>query len=693
MEPTEDNVRPILDFPKPTTAAEMGRYLGMLAYYHRFIRHCSALTAPLHELKSEAEKSKSKAIVWTESTEKSYEASKKALASATMLYFPVINAETRLVTDASEVAMGGVIEQKIRGHWRPLAFFSRHWSKAEAKGEAFRKELTAIKTACGHFRHILEGREFHVLTDHKPLVAAMHKKDPNWPQYYHSAFNRISEFTSDIRHLPGSDNAVADMLSRPPQEPERPADANLGAAMIAATSVESEFLDELAAAQRGVPELRDLVLEKGFCYKDVGHVSLVCITKMVNGIEVVRPVVPESMRHQVFRLIHDISHTGIKATRKLIEKQYMWPNMSADIKNWVTACIRCSLAKVQVHNKAPLQQFVPPSARFNEIHVDIVGPLPSCQGNTYLFTVIDRFSRWPAAMPMPGATAEHCAKALLHGWVANFGVPLQMTSDQGRQFESELWQQLMQLMGTERVRTTAYHPQANGAVERFHRTLKAALRTKLDTDNWVDILPVVLLGIRSAPKEDIGFSSAEIVYGAPLRLPGCYYNVPTAVPVNEVVRRAQEVAGSMLPIYPWHGRQPERIAPRLWETAHVAILDSSSHPSLQNPYKGPYKVIKRGAKSFVVQIGTETKSITVDRLKPMPTVEELLTNLSYKTDTEQPPTPPEIVPPTVTTRAGRTVKPSYKVRTGARLVTDDSGDRPKGLVSKEFEEAGEYGLV
>ena len=111
------------------------------------------------------------------------------------------------------------------------------------------------------------------------------------------------------------------------------------------------------------------------------------------------------------------------------------------------------------------------------------------------------------------------ARALLSGWIARFGVPTELTTDRGSQFESALWAELSALLGCSRRRTTAYHPQSNGLVERLHRQLKSALRAAAPA-RWTDALPLVLLGIRSALKPDLGCSTAELVYGTQLRLPG-----------------------------------------------------------------------------------------------------------------------------------------------------------------------------
>ena len=113
------------------------------------------------------------------------------------------------------------------------------------------------------------------------------------------------------------------------------------------------------------------------------------------------------------------------------------------------------------------------------VHVDTVGPLPTSRWYTYILTILDRTTRWSEAVPLQDITAASCARAFMTGWIARFGVPLQMTSDRGRQFISSLGSEMARSLGTQLHRTTSYHPQANGMVERFHRSLKASLRARL----------------------------------------------------------------------------------------------------------------------------------------------------------------------------------------------------------------------
>ena len=151
------------------------------------------------------------------------------------------------------------------------------------------------------------------------------------------------------------------------------------------------------------------------------------------------------------------------------------------------------------------------------------------QITTCLFTVVDRFTRWPEAIPLASIDTESCDRALARHWIARFGVPGDMSSNRGAQLTSDLWASLSNLLGIRLHRTTAYHPQANGLVERFHRSRKASLRAGLTSAAWMDELPWVLLGLWTMPKDDLGTSSAEMVYGAPLTVPGDFISPPTKV--------------------------------------------------------------------------------------------------------------------------------------------------------------------
>ena len=156
---------------------------------------------------------------------------------------------------------------------------------------------------------------------------------------------------------------------------------------------------------------------------------------------------------------------------------------------WTKQCLACQKAEIQRHVKAPIISYPPPDRHFDCVNIDIVGPLAPSEGNRFLLIMVDRFTRWPEAIPLKEVTTLACAKAFFATWVSRFGVPTHLLSDRGPQFISQLWSSIHQQLGICLHHTTAYHPQANGLVERFYRQLKTALMTRLTGANRVDELP------------------------------------------------------------------------------------------------------------------------------------------------------------------------------------------------------------
>ena len=331
-----------------------------------------------------------------------------------------------------------------------------------------------------------------------------------------------------------------------------------------------------------------------------------------------RPIVPTMWRRRVFEAIHNLSHPSVRTTRRLVASKFVWHGLHKQVGTWAKNCIECQTAKVHKHTKAPLDTFKVPHQRFGHINIDIVGPLPPSQGFTYLFTVVDRFTRWPEAIPMTDASTTTCARALLSTWIARFGIPAEISSDRGSQFTSELWTSLAKLLGVKHCKTTAYHPQANGLVERFHRHMKAALRARLKGPNWIDELPWILLGIRTAPKEDLGTSSAELVYGEPLTVPGDF--IPASGNAREPTSHLQALRNKVRSLAPvptsQHGLQSSSVPKDLATSQYVFIRRDMHRSPLQHPYEGPYKVISPGKKVFILDRGGKAESVSIDRLKP-----------------------------------------------------------------------------
>jgi len=288
--------------------------------------------------------------------------------------------------------------------------------------------------------------------------------------------------------------------------------------------------------------------------------------------------------------------------------------MNSDVASWVRDCQQCCRGKVTGQPAAPVQPIHVPGKRFSHVHVDLVGPLPVAEdGSTYIFTMVDRSTRWLEAVPLRNMEAKSCVEAFINTWVARYGVPEAVTSDRGRQFTSALWEGLCQNLQINHISTTAYHPQSNGLVERTHRQIKDALRARLAGNRWPEHLPWVLFGLRAAPKEDSAVSSAELVFGAPLTLPGQLLTSPET-PLEDVVEALRST--QPLPTRPLTYAEAAAGLQSLQRADFVYVRKGGTVPPLSPLYQGPYKVLDRREKFFKLEVGGQPEVISVDRLKP-----------------------------------------------------------------------------
>jgi len=594
IQPLPSKILTVRDFPEPQTVKQAQAFAGLVNFYHRFIPNAASIMSPIYEVTG----GRPRRLVWGESQKLAFIAAKKALSDATLLAHPIPGAPISLKTDASDIAVAAVLEQTVNGHFQPIAFFSRKLRSAERNYSTFDRELLAAHLAVRHFRYFLEGREFTLYTDHKPLVQALDRIGDPWSGRQQRQLSELSEYSITMKHIVGKENNVADTLSR-----------------ISAVSIGLD-IDELADAQTTDSEMRNLLssnskLQLRECPIPDSSKSLLC--DFTRGRP--RPYVPSSLRKKIFGTLHSVGHPSIRSTKRLISDRYVWPGLAKDVNFWTRACLDCQASKIHRHTKAPIASMPSPRRRFNSIHVDIVGPFPVSNGFNYLFTIIDRSSRWPEAIPMTDCTARNCAQALIHGWIARFGVPEHITSDRGAQFTSQFWTCLSELMGINLHHTTAYHPMSNGIIERTHRHLKSILMARLgSSSSWFQHLPWALLAIRATPKEDTGISSAEKLYGEPLVIPGEFFPGDSSdLEIQELRRKV----GDFAPTPPPRTGHLACFVPKdLRTSSHVFVRIGAHRRPLVRPYEGPFQVVDRSAKAFKLSRSGQLDWVSVDRLKP-----------------------------------------------------------------------------
>jgi hypothetical protein len=625
ISPMEKHVKALADFPPPADLKDLQRFLGLINFYRRFLPGIAGTLQPLTDLL----RGNPKTLNWSDSAAAAFKAAKEALISATALAHPLPGAVISLAADASDTHIGGVLQQLSSGSWQPLAFFSRKLSSPESKYSTFDRELLAVFASIRHFRFVLEGRQFRILTDHLPLTLAMRRVSPLWSARQVRQLAYISEFSTDIRHTPGLRNVVADALSRPPPPP--PPQPPSSAALIPPgepSTVTHDASSVISAADFLVSPPIDYAamaaaqITCADCSKMCDSRSLFITSQQLQGVKlfgdistgVFRPLVPPAFRDAAVASLHNIAHPGVEATVKLVSSKFCWTGMRKFVRRYAQTCLSCQKSKVNRHVHLAPATIAVPHRRFEHIHVDLVGPLPQSSGFSYLFTVVDRTTRWPEAVPLSNIAAADCAAALFTGWIQRFGVPTVITSDRGAQFTSSLWTALCSLLSINHITTTAYHPQSNGLVERFHRRLKEALRARLATSDWIRHLPWVLLGIRTAVPLEGGPSPAEAVMGCQPILPGEFL-ISGEPPLEEFLERIRSDALlSPRAISHKNAPLPTSLPPDLAAADFVFIRRDSTAPPLTPPYSGPFRVLRRSLHDFQLQIGDRSEVISTHRL-------------------------------------------------------------------------------
>ncbi|KAG1941073.1 interleukin-1 receptor accessory protein-like 1-A [Pimephales promelas] len=468
-----DDVR---NWKTPTSVQELQSFLGLCNYYMRFVAKFAEITTPLTMLLK-----KGSSFSWEEEQKKAFEHLKRSLTTAPILVFPITSGQFVLDTDASNQSIGAVLSQLQWGEEKVISFASCLLTPANQRYCVTRRETDSLPCkGCRFCRklHHQWARFEEDVDDVIPLaVRRTHSLDR---QNEDSCANTPSDVDEVGDDNPGpSSNWLQPMSSQSLRE-EQLADPDLSV-------LHNWMSDGYLPAKEEVMMHSSAVRKYWLCWSQVEMRDGVLYYRwddLNGGMSSLRLLVPVSLKNEVLQSCHNpaqAGHSGEEKTLMRLRRCYQWYNMRNDVRLFVKKCLQCSSCKTtSPMGRAKLQSYQA-GAPMDRLHLDILGPFPeSKSGNRYILVIIDQFTRWVEAFPVPEQGAETTAKRLVFDFISRFGAPLEIHTDQGRNFESSLFMEVCRLLQVTKTRTTPYHPASNGQVERFNRTLLQMIRCYVD---------------------------------------------------------------------------------------------------------------------------------------------------------------------------------------------------------------------
>ena len=424
--------------------------------------------------------------------------------------YPDFNWDFILETDASAVGIGAVLSQRAEdGKVHPVAYASRSLSPQEKWYAITELETLAVVWAVSHFHAYLYGHDVHVFTDHSAVKAILETPSPSgkharwWSKLFGSGVRNIQ-----ITYRAGRENANADALSHCPVGGET-SDTSVPDVQVAQIQTHTDIAELLetppsvsdtaahySQEQEKDPEILELrqFLSQGQLPDDSQRAkkiaaqapSFALVDNIVYFIDSKRNnqrrcVVPTHLRAHLMEENHGGPFAGHFSGEKLYKalvRHWYWPSMYSDVASHCTACPQCAVVHSSGRLNRPPLHSIPVQRVFQIVGVDIMD-LPKTEAdNKHVVVFQDFLSKWPLVFPVPDQKAIRLARLLVEEVVPMFGVPEALLSDRGTNLLSHLMEDVCKLLGIRKLNTTAYHPQCDGMVERFNRTLKTILRKR-----------------------------------------------------------------------------------------------------------------------------------------------------------------------------------------------------------------------
>lgn len=508
----EDRKKAILNYPEPKSLKETRRLLGMINFFRNYIPNISDILAPISDMtkvsrKMKEEKSK---FVFSDKAREAFEKLKQILTrEPVMLYFPDYTVPFRIHTDSSGVAGSGVLTQIVDNKERVISYFSKKYSKQQRKYSSNEKELLAVMLSLEKFRPYVLGTQFQVITDNMAVAWLLSLKIESKGKLGRWV-SKLSEYNIDFVHRAGKDHVLPDALSRAVEEIQSQNNYLL----------DPDYLNQFLRISSEPEKFKDYRIKDEKIYKLVKTKN----NRAVDPELLWKELIPESYINEILKENHDsIGHQGCFKTFNRIKNKYYIPKLYFIVGNYIKNCEKCKASKASnTINKKPMGAPKIANRNFELISLDFMGPLPRTKkGNTALLVINDWFSKFAILHPMTSQDSSRLVDYLEHEVFPIFGVPAKILSDNGKQFISKQFKDLLERKGIEHHLTANYHPQVN-PTERTNRVIGDILRTYVDNDHrsWDNYVGTIQSAINSSVNESTNFSPHFTMFNSEMILNG-----------------------------------------------------------------------------------------------------------------------------------------------------------------------------